>query len=110
MRKLALVFLTLLTMCSLSGCFLLYRPVIQQGNILSDDAIAQLHPGMTMDQVLYLMGTPMLTNTFQPERLDYVYTSKVGNHPRQQRHVTLFFTNNILQLVQVTPMVTVYTK
>lgn len=92
-------------MLPLGGCayFHLYRPTITQGNIINDDTVAQLRPGMSADQVLYLMGTPMLTNTFQPDRWDYVYTCKKGWRPRHQRHVTLLFMNGVLQNICVAP-------
>jgi len=91
--------------CSLSGCalFHVYRPVISQGNIICNDAVQQLRPGMTADQVLYLMGTPILTNTFEPTRWDYVYSYKKGADPRIQHHVTLYFQGGILQAIQISP-------
>lgn len=92
----------------LAGCsfFQIYRPTIQQGNIISDNAVAQIKPGMTPTQVAYLMGTPVLSDTFSPNRWDYVYTYKKGNAPRQQRYVTVFFANGIVQSVQTTPLIT----
>lgn len=93
----------ILTSACLSGCFLLYRPTITQGNLINESAVAQLRPGLTENQVLYLMGTPVLSNTFQPYRWDYVYTIKKGGEPRFQRHVTLFFINGIVRNVQVSP-------
>lgn len=109
MLKQIKILLLILSCLLLAGCsiFCIYRPTINQGNILCDDAIAQLRPGMTTDQVLYLMGTPILTNTFQPNRWDYVWTYKKGGNPRVQRHVTLYFAGDTLQNIQVTPWVSV---
>lgn len=105
MRKLTTIFALTLVCLSLSGCslFHIYRQNIQQGNVMCPETIEQLRPGMTTDQVLYLMGTPVLSNTFQPNRWDYVYTYKPGGKPRTQYHVTLIFRGNILQSICLSP-------
>lgn len=58
-----------------AGCggFSAYRIDIQQGNVVSQDAVAQLRPGMTRDQVRFLLGTPLLQDVFHSDRWDYVY-------------------------------------
>ncbi len=50
-----------------------YRPDVQQGNIITKDMVDQLRPGMTRDQVRFLLGTPMLTDIFHQNRWDYPY-------------------------------------
>src|SRR4051794_36755042 len=45
-----------------------YRPDIQQGNFVSEEMVAQLKPGMTPDQVRFVMGTPLLTDIFHSDR------------------------------------------
>ena len=66
-----------------SGCSHLpvYRPDRQQGNILDQKKVDQLHTGMTTKQVVYIMGTPMLEQSVDPGRVDYVYTFKPGGKP-----------------------------
>jgi outer membrane protein assembly factor BamE len=97
----------------LSGCslFHMYRPDIQQGNVITDDMVTQLKPGMTEEQVRYIMGTPVLQNTFDPNQWDYVYTFRHDSQPRKQQHVTLHFNNaGLLQSIQSTPLVIVIEK
>ena len=48
-----------------------YRPDVQQGNVVTKDMVDQLRPGMTRDQVRFLLGTPMLTDVFHQDRWDY---------------------------------------
>lgn len=55
-----------------------YRIDIPQGNVLSQDAVAQLRPGLTKDQVRYLLGTPLLVDMFHADRWDYVYRMQKG--------------------------------
>ncbi|WP_235045573.1 outer membrane protein assembly factor BamE [Methylophaga lonarensis] len=46
---------------------------------------------MTKSQVAFVMGSPLLINTFQPNRWDYLYSFQPGNGPRQQQRITLYF-------------------
>jgi outer membrane protein assembly factor BamE len=69
-----------------------YRPDMQQGNIITKEMVDQLRPGMTRDQVRFLLGTPMVKNLFQENRWDYVYYLKRGKGGEQQlRRLTIAF-------------------
>lgn len=68
-----------------------YKPEIQQGNYISQEMIAQLKPGMTREQVRFLLGTPLLTDIFHADRWDYVYWRETTEGRREQRKVALFF-------------------
>ena len=59
-----------------TGC--VYRPDIQQGNLLTVEDVNQVTVGMTRSQVRYLLGTPMVSDPFAPQRWDYVYRMKYG--------------------------------
>lgn len=69
---------------------------VPQGNIVTQEMVNQLKPGMTQRQVLFVMGTPLLTDTFHPERWDYVYRVKPGYGDAEQFRVTLYFQDDIL--------------
>ena len=60
----------------LGGC--VYRPDIQQGNLLSVKDIEKVTVGMTRSQVRFLLGTPMVSDPFAPQRWDYVYRMQYG--------------------------------
>jgi len=77
-----------------------YKPEIQQGNYLSQDLVAQVKPGMTREQVRFLMGTPLLTDIFHADRWDYVYWREAENGKRETRRVALFFSENKLQRIE----------
>jgi outer membrane protein assembly factor BamE len=66
-----------------AGC--VYRPNIQQGNLLKTEDIDQVTVGMTRSQVRYLLGTPMLANPFDPQRWDYIYTLRRGRDKNWDR-------------------------
>jgi outer membrane protein assembly factor BamE len=73
--------LLLLIACAASaGC--VYRPDIQQGNLLLPSDVEQVKVGMTRSQVRFLLGTPMVSDPFAPQRWDYVYRKTYGREPR----------------------------
>ena len=55
-----------------------YKIDVQQGNVLTQEMVAQLRPGLTKDQVRFVLGTPMLTDMFHADRWDYVYRLRDG--------------------------------
>ena len=75
---------------------LIYRPTINQGNIVSQEQMNQLTPGMTKRQVRFLLGSPMLTDVFHADRWDYSYTTGKGSTPSEIKHVTVFFEDDRL--------------
>ncbi len=77
-----------------------YRPDIEQGNIINQDMIDQLRPQMTQRQVLYIMGSPMLVDAFHQTRWDYIYSEQPGGEPRRQKRISLFFDGDELMGVQ----------
>jgi outer membrane protein assembly factor BamE len=73
-----------------SGC--VYRINIQQGNFLDQAAVEQVKPGMTRSQVRYLLGTPMVADSFNKERWDYIYYLRKGRTRHiDSRRVTVYF-------------------
>jgi len=82
----------------LSGC--VYRPTIQQGNLLQLDEIEQVKVGMTRSQVRYVLGTPMVSDPFEPDRWDYVYTLQKGydKHVDRAHFVVLFEADKVVKV------------
>jgi len=73
-----------------------HRIDIQQGNKIDPETLAKLKIGMTRKQVIFLLGTPLLTDAFHQDRWDYIFYLKPGNQPVKQSRVTLFFKNSRL--------------
>ena len=86
------------TACSLlAACnsFNAYKIDIQQGNVLTQEMVAQLKPGQTRDQVRFILGTPLLTDVFHQERWDYVYTYRNGRTSAvESRQFSVYFDKN----------------
>src|SRR6202142_2995390 len=69
-----------------------YRINIQQGNFLKQRAVDTVKEGMTPSQVKYLLGTPMVADSFNKERWDYIYYLKKGRTRHvDSRRVTVYF-------------------
>jgi len=82
---------------ALSSCFLTpHRIDVQQGNYFDPDAIAKLKPGMTRSQVRFLMGTPLITDPFHPDRWDYLFINRPKGKLKQERRLTLWFDGDVL--------------
>jgi outer membrane protein assembly factor BamE len=79
----------LIGMTSLAGC--VYKIDIQQGNIVSQDMVDKLRPGMSRSQSRFVLGTPLIQDTFHPGRWDYVYTIQPAGGTRLQERETLLF-------------------
>jgi outer membrane protein assembly factor BamE len=56
-----------------------YKIDVQQGNVLTQEMVSQLRPGLTRDQVRFILGSPMLVDMFHADRWDYVYRLQKGN-------------------------------
>jgi len=77
-----------------------YKIDIQQGNVVTQDMVSRLKPGMTRSQVRFALGTPLVTDVFHPDRWDYVYRFQKAGVLTEQRHVTVVFENDVLKRVE----------
>ncbi len=100
--KLLLTSLTLVGLLALAGCSFpgVYKIDIPQGYVVTQDMIDQLRPGMTRRQVRFIMGNPLIQDTFNTNRWDYLYSLQPGGGKRQQERMSIFF-NESDQLVSL---------
>lgn len=85
---------------SLVGLVDPYRIDVRQGNYVDQEMVAQLRRGMTRDQVRYVLGSPLVVDTFRKNRWDYVYRFRPGNGEPQQRVISLFFEGDALERIE----------
>lgn len=64
--------LPILLVLLLSAC--VYRLDIQQGNILDQDDIDKLRPGLTKNQVVFVLGSPVISDGFSDDQWVYLYS------------------------------------
>ena len=91
MRKLLpLVLAALIT----TGCGVIYRQPIYQGNLLDKAAVEQLQVGMDQRQVMTLLGTPAIQDPFHHDRWDYVASRRTGRSgDTVVKNMTVWFEN-----------------
>jgi len=104
-NKVSRTFNSILIFLILSGCSLsrfpgVYRINIEQGNILTQEMIDQLEPGMTQRQVKFILGTPLVRDSLNQNRWDYRYLLRTGNETIKQSLVTIYFDEEILSNVE----------
>ena len=71
-----------------------YKISIPQGNIITQDMIDQLRPGMSKRQVVFVMGTPLVRDPYFQDRWDYVYNFQPGGGERGQERLSIFFVDD----------------
>ena len=72
----------------------IYRIDVQQGNLLEDSDIEQVEVGMTRSQVQFLLGTPMVADSFHRDRWDYAYYLRHGkSRDIERRWLIVYFEN-----------------
>lgn len=77
-----------------------YKMDIQQGNVVTSKMMMQLRPGMTKSQVRFIMGTPLIADSFHANRWDYIYRMQKDGKLIEQRHVILDFEDEQLKRVR----------
>ena len=102
MRKNHLLNLILISFI-VSSC--VYRPDLQQGNLLKIENIDRVEIGMTKSQVRYLLGGPVIGNPYQTDRWDYIYLyqERMSGDPlnNDQRYwLVVYFENEIVTKIE----------
>lgn len=86
----------------IAGCagFGVHRIDIQQGNLVTQEQVAKVKPGMSRLDVRTALGTPLLQDVFNGNRWDYYFSldqsTKFGpfGRDKQQFKVTVMFEND----------------
>jgi outer membrane protein assembly factor BamE len=77
-----------------------HRIEIQQGNVVTQEMLAKLKPGMTPSQVRFVLGTPLIVDPFRDNRWDYAYSLKQKGKVVEQRRVTVIFEKGVLKGIE----------
>ncbi len=73
-----------------------YKLAIQQGNIVSQEMIDKLKPGMTRAQIQFVLGNPVLTDSFDTNRWNYIYTIAYPDQAVIKQELIIVFENDRL--------------
>ena len=77
--------------------------VTQQGNMISEKQIKSLKIGMSKTDAAIMLGSPLITPTFQKDRWDYAFTWQKGEWPIIIKRLSLFFKNDHLVQMKTMP-------
>ena len=92
LRIITLIFISLLFISACSGrLFTVHKIDVQQGNAIDQKKVEQVKIGMTREQVKFLMGPPLITDVFHPERWDYIYFLIPDYGETERRHLMVLF-------------------
>ncbi len=70
--------ITCISACGALGFPGVYRIDVEQGNIVTQEMVDQLQPGMSKRQVRFILGTPLIEDSFNRNRWDYTYSKRNG--------------------------------
>lgn len=73
-----------------------YKLKVIQGNEIDPRAAAALRLGMTKDQVLLLLGSPILRDAFHTDRWDYTFNTSRNGIIKERSNLTVYFENGVL--------------
>lgn len=73
---------------------------IQQGNVVTQNMLAQLEIGMDKEKVQFIMGTPIIMDTFNSHRWDYIFTYDRKREFLSKRTITLYFEGDSLSVIK----------
>ncbi len=77
-----------------------YKLTVQQGNVVTQEMVDQLQPGMSKRQVRFVLGTPQITDVFHEDRWDYVELQTRGRETLEKRTLTLHFEQDRLTRIE----------
>jgi outer membrane protein assembly factor BamE len=99
------VFLVLsLTACSPSVLYTPHIMDVQQGNVVTEDMLGKVKPGMTKSQVRFALGTPLIADPFHVDRWDYVYRFRKDGELTEHSRLTVVFEGDKLKTVEGTAL------
>ncbi len=99
LRVLGLALVLMVPAGLVGGC--VYRLDVQQGNLLEQKDIEAIQPGMTRNQVRYLLGTPIAATPFRTDRWDYMYYLRPGKSRKStQRWIIVWFDGDTVRDVE----------
>ena len=73
-----------------------YRQDISQGNEIAPEMLLEIKPGLNKSQVRFVLGTPLIQDSFHKDRWDYIYVIRKEGKFIESRHLILTFKKDML--------------
>ncbi|MCY7312581.1 MAG: outer membrane protein assembly factor BamE [Pseudoxanthomonas sp.] len=82
---------------AISGCGILYKQPIYQGNLIEEANARQLAVGQSKQQVMALLGTPSINDPFNAQRWDYTASNRTNRRGSAQvKNLVVLFEGDTL--------------
>jgi outer membrane protein assembly factor BamE len=81
-----------------------YRIELIQGNVVTQEQLQIIRPGMSKNQIKEVLGTPLIVSLFHGDRWDYAFTIRRHGQPIQQRRLSVFFENDAMTRYDADPL------
>lgn len=94
------ILITLFFMLTSCSFFQVHKQTIIQGNEFNNKQIDELRIGMSKEEVIAIMGHPILTSPFWRKTKTYVYTYDNHKSAPMKKQVVLEFTNDSLSNIR----------
>ena len=91
---------TVLLAASLGACGLVYKVPVNQGNLLEQDMVDTIEPGMTKRQIALIMGTPSVQSPFEQDVWSYTSSLPRRGKKPEVKALNLIFENDVLARIE----------
>jgi outer membrane protein assembly factor BamE len=81
-----------------------YRIELIQGNVVTQEQLQVIRPGMSKNQIKEILGTPLVVSLFHEDRWDYAFSIRRHDQPIQQRRLSVFFENEVMKRYDADPL------
>ena len=81
-----------------------YRVELIQGNVVTQEQVQVIRPGMNKNQIKEVLGTPLIVSLFHANRWDYAFTIRRQGQAIQQRRLSVFFENDAMTHFDADPL------
>ncbi|MAH73023.1 MAG: hypothetical protein CBC09_02905 [Cellvibrionales bacterium TMED49] len=68
-----------------------HKVSIQQGNIVTQEMVNQLEPGMTKVQVKFVLGTPLIKDSFNQNHWVYLFNVTDARLQKKEKRLEVYF-------------------
>jgi len=91
-----LLLVAALTACSTFRFPGVHRITIQQGNVITQQMVDRLKPGMTKSQVKFVLGNAVIDDQLQANRWDYLYSIQLPSGGAIRKILSVYFVEDRL--------------
>ena len=90
------IFLIVTLLAALAACSTfrfpgVHRINVQQGNVITQQMIDKLRPGMTKSQVRFVLGNAVVDDSLDADRWDYIYTIQIQGGDPIRKVLSVYF-------------------